>query len=90
MYKIEFLDIEENDEFEKTISKVLEECFKVENLPEDKLLVVLHLQIQKILENLIVNIEILIRQQMFYLFLCLKKKKLIAWLKMQFGIITIF
>ena len=39
MYKIEFLDIEENDEFEKTISKVLEECFKVENLPEDKLLV---------------------------------------------------
>ena len=39
MYKIEFLDIEENDEYEKTISKVLEECFKVENLPEDKLLV---------------------------------------------------
>ena len=39
MYKIEFLDIEENDEYEKTISKVLEECFKVENLPKDKLLV---------------------------------------------------
>lgn len=39
MYKIEFLDIEENDEYEKTISKVLKECFKVENLPEDKLLV---------------------------------------------------
>ena len=39
MYKIEFLDIEENNEYEKTISKVLEECFKVENLPEDKLLV---------------------------------------------------
>ena len=36
MYKIEFLDIEENNEYEKTISKVLEECFKVENLPEDK------------------------------------------------------
>ena len=39
MYKIEFLDIEENNEYEKTISKVLKECFKVENLPEDKLLV---------------------------------------------------
>ena len=39
MYKIEFLDIEENEEYEKTISKVLKECFKVENLPEDKLLV---------------------------------------------------
>ncbi len=36
MYKIEFLDIEENDEMKKTISKVLEECFKVENLPKDK------------------------------------------------------
>ena len=39
MYKIEFLDIEENKEYEKTISKVLKECFRVENLPEDKLLV---------------------------------------------------
>ena len=39
MYKIEFLDIDENTEYEKTISKVLEECFKVENLPNDKLLV---------------------------------------------------
>lgn len=39
MYEIEFLDIEENGNFEETISKVLKECFKVENLPEDKLLV---------------------------------------------------
>ncbi len=39
MYKIEFLDIEENSEYEKTISKVLEECFNVENLPDEKLLV---------------------------------------------------
>ena len=39
MYKIEFLDIEENDEYEKTISKVLKECYKTEKLPEDKLLV---------------------------------------------------
>ena len=39
MYKIEFLDIEENSEYEKTISKVLEECFNVEILPDEKLLV---------------------------------------------------
>ena len=39
MYKIEFLDIKENSEYEKTISKVLEECFNVENLPDEKLLV---------------------------------------------------
>lgn len=39
MYKIEFLDIEENSEYEKTISKVLEKCFEVENLPKEKLLV---------------------------------------------------
>ena len=39
MYKIEFLDISENEEYEKIISRVLEECFKVENLPQEKLLV---------------------------------------------------
>ena len=39
MYKIEFLDISENQEYEKIISRVLEECFKVENLPQEKLLV---------------------------------------------------
>ena len=39
MYKIEYLDIEENIEYEKTISKVLEKCFEVEHLPNDKLLV---------------------------------------------------
>lgn len=39
MYKIDFLDIEENSEYEATISKVLEECFKVENLPIKNLLV---------------------------------------------------
>lgn len=39
MHKIEFLDIEENNEYEVTISKVLEKCFEIENLPKDKLLV---------------------------------------------------
>ena len=39
MYKIEYLDIEDNIEYEKTISKVLEKCFEVEHLPIDKLLV---------------------------------------------------
>ena len=39
MYKIEYLDIEENKEYETTISKVLDKCFEVEHLPQDKLLV---------------------------------------------------
>lgn len=39
MYKVEYLDIEENIEYDKTISKVLEKCFEVEHLPNDKLLV---------------------------------------------------
>lgn len=39
MYKIEYLDIEPNNKYEETISKVLEKCFEVENLPNEKLLV---------------------------------------------------
>ena len=39
MYKIEYLGIEKNEEYEQTISKVLEKCFEVEKLPKDKLLV---------------------------------------------------
>lgn len=39
MYSIQYLDIEENNEYEKIISKVLEKCFEVENLPTDKLIV---------------------------------------------------
>lgn len=39
MHQIEYLDIEPNDEYEKTISKVLNKCFEIENLPKDKLLV---------------------------------------------------
>ena len=39
MYNIVYLDIEKNDEYEKTISKVLDKCFEIEKLPKDKLLV---------------------------------------------------
>lgn len=35
--EIEYLDIEENKEYEDTINKVLEECFKTENLNNTKL-----------------------------------------------------
>ena len=39
MYNIEYIEIEEKNEYEKTISKVLEKCFEVEHLPKDKFLV---------------------------------------------------
>ncbi len=37
MYQLEYLDIEQNKEYEKTIKKVVEECFKEENLENSKL-----------------------------------------------------
>lgn len=39
MYNIEYIEIEEKNEYEKIISKVLEKCFEVEHLPKDKFLV---------------------------------------------------
>ena len=39
MYNIVYLDIEKNEEFETTISKVLDKCFEIEKLPKDKFLV---------------------------------------------------
>ena len=39
VYNIEFLDIEEKNEYESIISKVLEKCFEVEHLPKDYFLV---------------------------------------------------
>ena len=39
MYNIEYLDLEEINEIESIISKVLEKCFEVEHLPKDKFLV---------------------------------------------------
>lgn len=37
MYELEYLDIEENKEYEKVIKKVIEECFKEENLLNSQL-----------------------------------------------------
>lgn len=37
MYTIEYLDIEENIEYEEIISKVLKKCFDTENLPYNTL-----------------------------------------------------
>lgn len=39
MYELEYLKIEENKEYERTIKKVLEKCFKEENLENSKLYV---------------------------------------------------
>ena len=39
MHKIEYLEIEPDNNYEKIISRVLEKCFEIENLSNDKLLV---------------------------------------------------
>lgn len=39
LYEIEYLDIQENKEYEKIIKKVIEKCFEVEGLLESKLYV---------------------------------------------------
>ena len=39
VYNIEYLDLEEKKEYETIISNVLEKCFEVEHLPNDKFLV---------------------------------------------------
>lgn len=39
MYEINYLDIEQDEKYEKIISNVLEECFKVEGLENSKLIV---------------------------------------------------
>lgn len=37
MYQLEYLDLEDNKEYEKIIKKVIEQCFKEENLEKSKL-----------------------------------------------------
>lgn len=37
MYQLEYLDIEENKEYEEIIKKVIEQCFKEEKLQDSKL-----------------------------------------------------
>ena len=32
MYQLEYWDLEKNDEYEKVIKKVVEQCFKEENM----------------------------------------------------------
>lgn len=39
MYKIECLDIKNDNKYEEIISKVLEKCFEIEKLPRDKFIV---------------------------------------------------
>ncbi len=39
MYEVEYLDIEENKEYEQIIKKVIEKCFKQEKLQDSKLYV---------------------------------------------------
>lgn len=37
MYQLEYLDLEENKEYEGTIKKVIDQCFKEENMENSKL-----------------------------------------------------
>ena len=39
MHKIEYLAINSDETYEKTISKVLDKCFEIEHLPKEKLMV---------------------------------------------------
>ncbi len=43
MYEIIYEDVEPNEEYEKTIKKVLEECYKTENLTNSKLIITITL-----------------------------------------------
>ena len=51
-YEIEYLDIEENKEYEEIISKVIEECFKAENLLGSELYVSITLTIPEKIREL--------------------------------------
>ena len=52
MYQLEYLDIEEKEQYEQTISKVVKRCFEIEGLENSKLYISITLttpgQIQKI------------------------------------------
>ena len=39
MYQLEYLDLEKNDQYEETIKKVLEQCFKEEGMEKSKIYV---------------------------------------------------
>lgn len=52
MYEINYLDIEQDEKYEKIISNVLEECFKVEGLENSKLIVSVTLTTPKNIKEL--------------------------------------
>ena len=37
MYQLEYLDLEKNDKYEDVIKRVVEQCFKEENMEDSKL-----------------------------------------------------
>ena len=39
MYQLEYLDLEKSDQYEETIKKVLEQCFKEEGMEKSKIYV---------------------------------------------------
>ena len=43
MYEITYQNIKENQEYEETIKKVIEKCYKEENLLESKLIITITL-----------------------------------------------
>lgn len=56
MFEIEYLDIPNNTEYENTINKVVQECFKEEKLEKSKLIITITLtnneNIQKSIKNI--------------------------------------
>ena len=66
--EIEYLELDENIEWNNLINKVLEKCFEVEKMDDFKLYISVTLTNPE-------NIEILIKKQMCFHFLCLKKMR---------------
>ena len=76
--------IEQNEEYKKTIYKVIEECFKNEGLDRLKLYISITLTNLEVIQELNKNIE-KCRQslQMFCLFQCLNQMKLLKWINSE-------
>lgn len=52
MYEITYLELEEKDEYEKTIKKVLEKCYEQEGLSQSKLIITVTLTTPKEIRKL--------------------------------------
>lgn len=61
MYEIVYKDVQENEKYEEIVKKVLEQCFKEEDMLDSKLYITILLQHLKILKKSIRNIGILIK-----------------------------